>query len=148
MRLLQLTDDGNIEFTEYVGKHTPAYAILSHRWGDAGDEVSYTDVVEGRHMSKVGYAKIRSCGEQAKKDGLTHFWVDTCCINKESSAELSEAINSMYAWYQNADICYAYLSDVRDSEEYGESAWFERGWTLQELLAPADVLFSTQSGYQ
>lgn len=141
MRLLQLMDDGNIEFTEYVGKDAPPYAILSHRWGDAGDEVSYADVVEGCHRSKVGYANIRSCGKQAKKDGLTHFWVDTCCINKESSAELSEAINSMYAWYQNADICYAYLSDVRDSEEYGDSAWFERGWTLQELLAPADVLF-------
>jgi hypothetical protein len=141
MRLLQLTDKGDVKFTEYVGKDTPPYAILSHRWGDAGNEVSFADVVGAQHRHKVGYAKIRSCGEQAKKDGLMHFWVDTCCINKESSAELSEAINSMYAWYQNADICYAYLSDVHDGTKYCDSEWFERGWTLQELLAPADVLF-------
>jgi len=72
---------------------------------------------------------------------LKHFWVDTCCINKESSAELSEAINSMYAWYRDTDVCYAYLHDVHNKAEFQNSRWFSRGWTVQELFAPADVVF-------
>jgi hypothetical protein len=72
-------------------------------------------------------------------------WIDSCCIDKSSSAELSEAINSMYKWYANAQVCYAYLSDV-DVDQNAESAlrlsqWFSRGWTLQELLAPRVVQF-------
>jgi hypothetical protein len=76
-------------------------------------------------------------------------WLDSCCIDKTSSAELSEAINSMYRWYQNAQVCYAYLEDVpaEDSSLWSEdsafrkSKWFTRGWTLQELLAPEIVVF-------
>lgn len=141
MRLLQLIDDGEIELVEYVGRDIPPYAILSHTWGPASEEVSCADFAKHTHKSKSGYSKIRSCGEQAARDGLKHFWVDTCCINKESSAELSEAINSMYAWYRQAELCYAYLRDVQEKGLFCESRWFERGWTLQELLAPADVLF-------
>ena len=93
------------------------------------------------YKTKKGHQKIRSCGYQAARDGLAHFWVDTCCINKESTAELSEAIISMYAWYERVDACYAYLSDVVNKRLFCDSRWFERRWTLQELLAPADVLF-------
>jgi hypothetical protein len=108
----------------------------------------------------AGYRKIQFCGEQARLDGLPYFWVDTCCIDKSSSAELQEAINSMFRWYQNAAKCYVYLSDVstrkrkasdRSSEYTWESAflgsrWFTRGWTLQELLAPRSVEFFSQEG--
>lgn len=124
---------------------TPAYSILSHRWGD--EEVLYQDIVSGDpgDGSSDGWKKILVCCQQSMSDGLSYTWVDTCCIDKSSSAELSEAINSMYAWYRRADICYAYLSDVQDRYQFCNSRWFERGWTLQELLAPADVLFFDSS---
>lgn len=99
---------------------------------------------------KAGYAKITYACEQATRDGHRYLWVDTCCIDRSSSAEVSEAINSMFTWYQRAAVCYAYLEDVsKDSREgyrtwkdgFAESVWFTRGWTLQELLAPRNVVF-------
>ena len=62
-----------------------------------------------------------------------YVWVDTCCINKESSAELSEAINSMFKWYKDSNHCVAFLSDVSGPGEIAKGRWFTRGWTLQEL---------------
>jgi hypothetical protein len=154
MRLLRLEDDGEFSLVEYVGKITLCYAILSHTWGTDDEEVTFKDIVKGTGKSKVGYSKIRFCGEQAVKDGLRFIWVDTCCINKSSSAELSEAINSMFCWYQNAAKCYVYLSDVkingkglvRNDRSFQESRWFTRGWTLQELVAPMSVEFFSVEG--
>ncbi|KAF2723286.1 HET-domain-containing protein [Polychaeton citri CBS 116435] len=107
------------------------YAILSHTWGNA--EVTYqrwgTKMVEGWD----GNSKILGACQRAQADGLHYIWVDTCCIDKSNNTELGKAINSMYRWYRNAEVCYAYLSDV--------SRWFTRGWTLQELLAPRQVKF-------
>ena len=68
---------------------------------------------------------------------------DLCCIDKTSSAELSEAINSMYRWYQESGVCYAYLADVPPNA-FSKSRWFTRGWTLQELIAPSTVIFLDQ----
>ncbi|KAF3057605.1 hypothetical protein CFAM422_012398 [Trichoderma lentiforme] len=123
---------------------TPRYAILSHTWGS--DEVTYHD---WKNLSisdvklKAGCAKIMACREQAVRDGLEWVWVDTCCIDKSSSAELTEAINSMFRWYTNAAVCHVLLSDVETTsdrtvleERMAKSRWFTRGWTLQELLAP------------
>ncbi|KAJ3573388.1 hypothetical protein NPX13_g4724 [Xylaria arbuscula] len=134
---------------EYQGEGIPPYAILSHTWGR--EEVSFSDFQEGKGQGLAGYKKIRGCCEQAKSDGLDAVWIDTCCIDKRSSAELSEAINSMFKWYQNAAICYAYLDDVITEDEgapapslpasFPTSRWFRRGWTLQELLAPSVVIF-------
>ena len=95
-------------------------------------------------MKKSGWNKIYGCCKEAKALGFSYVWIDTCCINKDSSSELSEAINSMYAWYKNASVCIAYLSDVSFENMVGDfpkSEWFTRGWTLQELLAPYDVWF-------
>ncbi|PMD31841.1 HET-domain-containing protein, partial [Hyaloscypha variabilis F] len=117
----------------------PAFAILSHTWGDQECSLQNIDDPEGK--SRTGYMKINNCCEQALKDGLEWAWIDTCCIDKTSSAELSEAINSMFRFYRNAAICYAYLSDVTDLSELEKSRWFTRGWTLQELVAPKEVLF-------
>lgn len=89
-------------------------------------------------------------------DGFDYVWVDTCCIDKTSSAELSEAINSMYVWYRGADVCYVYMADVVDTREdfhsqpglgsaFGQSRWWTRGWTLQELLAPTCLTFFDQN---
>ncbi|KAI6042323.1 heterokaryon incompatibility protein-domain-containing protein [Pisolithus marmoratus] len=137
---------------------TTKYAILSHRWGA---EVSYEEMtglmkMEGRKRDEVrqrgGYHKIIKSCEQAMKDGYEWLWSDTCCIDKRSSAELSEAINSMYRWYRNAHVCYAYLHDVDESDfptrpankfskSNGWPEWFARGWTLQELVAPKQLEF-------
>jgi Heterokaryon incompatibility protein (HET) len=126
----------------------PIYAILSHTWGE--DEVSLQDIIQpGPSQSrKLGYAKINGCCRQAIKDKIEWIWVDTCCIDKQSSAELSEAINSMFRWYQKSAICYAFLSDVLpddapllENSMFRASRWFTRGWTLQELLAPVHLEF-------
>jgi hypothetical protein len=159
MRLLYYTSDGEFRLTENsIGNdEVPDYGILSHTWGE--QEVTFDDLINHRGESKIGYSKLRFCGEKAKQNNLHYFWVDTCCIDKSSSAELSEAINSMFRWYQNAKRCYVYLSDVSidTSGEDGESSrrwkpafrksrWFTRGWTLQELIAPALVEFFSKEG--
>ncbi|KAH7418641.1 HET domain-containing protein [Cadophora sp. MPI-SDFR-AT-0126] len=158
MRLLQSDDDGNFSLTEFFDDDIPKYAILSHRW-EAG-EVTFADLMNGTGKDKTGYGKIEFCGKHARSDGLEYFWVDTCCIDKASSAELSEAINSMFRWYQKATRCYVYLSDVsvrkrKASDTFAEcswesafraSKWFTRGWTLQELLAPRSVEFYSREG--
>jgi hypothetical protein len=160
MRLLRIEADGEFSLGEYVGKGVPQYAILSHTWGEDYDEVTFRDFVEGTGKRKVGYRKLTFCGKQAANDGLLFFWVDTCCIDKSSSAELSEAINSMFQWYHRADKCYVYLSDVSicgslrsnpSSQQtwklaFKRSRWFTRGWTLQELLAPTSVEFFSAEG--
>ena len=118
--------------------------------------VTFEDIKQSRGQGKRGYQKIDSCCKQAlvetrlsykpmgkKEQGLAYIWVDTCCIDKSNSAELSEAINSMFKWYRSSTICYAYLSDVSGESifELRESVWFTRGWTLQELIAPFKLRF-------
>lgn len=160
MRLLRTRDDGDFSLMEFADNKIPPYAILSHVWGSDQDEVTFKDVVEGTVKGRPGYQKLLFCGRRAARDGLTYFWVDTCCIDKSSSAELSESINSMFQWYRRADKCYAYLSDVsagfsvandRSTRQTWKSAfrhskWFTRGWTLQELLAPRSVEFFSRDG--
>ncbi|KAK4934916.1 hypothetical protein LTR10_023926 [Elasticomyces elasticus] len=169
MRLLHTTE---LVLKEFFDNSIPNdYAILSHRWEE--EEMSLQDFVAIRNLAKpeyqlyadflrfsmnasehsAGYRKILRCSSR----GYEWVWIDTCCIDKASSAELSEAINSMYRWYQGADVCFAYLSDVSLSraesvftgyelsdntrDQLRASKWFSRGWTLQELLAPDYVLF-------
>ncbi|KAL4070091.1 heterokaryon incompatibility protein-domain-containing protein [Scleroderma yunnanense] len=140
------------------------YAILSHCWGAAMEEINFREVEMLLKMGssdrkklrqRRGYQKILKSCERAYKDQLKWLWVDTCCINAESSSELSEAINSMFRWYEGSEKCYAYLHDVeaekfptRRNEKLGESGgwpkWFSRGWTLQELVAPSVVQFFNQ----
>jgi hypothetical protein len=160
MRLLKLEADGKLSLTEFVGNKTPRYAILSHTWGADDTEFTFKDLVEDTGKTKAGYNKILFCAKQAADDKLQYFWVDTCCIDKSSSAELSEAINSMFRWYHDAVKCYVYLSDVSvggsvgdnlSSQRIWESAfqrsrWFTRGWTLQELVAPTSVEFFSMEG--
>ena len=150
---MRLINTITLEFEEFEGSDIPAYAILSHRWEK--EEVLFKDVERGVHAVKKGWDKIARCCEQARYDDLDYAWVDTCCIDKSSSAELSEAINSMFKWYQRSIRCYVYLSDVRAEsiderilvmdeileQQFRKSIWFKRGWTLQELIAPSDVQF-------
>ena len=102
--------------------------------------------------AKAGFVKIKGCVELAASKGIPFVWIDTCCIDKTSSADLTESINSMYRWYANSNVCFAYLVDVQSTYGVDEllrawqnSRWFSRGWTLQELIAPSDVEFYCNS---
>jgi hypothetical protein len=107
MRLLEYNNNGEFSLTkDFVGGKIPEYAILSHTWGADTEEITYGDLIDGTGKNKIGYEKIRFCGERARRDGLHYFWVDTCCIEKSNAVELQEAINSMFRWYQNAVKCY------------------------------------------
>ena len=114
------------------------YAVLSHRWSAASeDEVSYVDIAESRDIShKAGFAKFQGFCSLAAKLGCRYGWDDTCCINKGDPSEVTEAINSMYRWYQYSHICIVYLEDVVEKNQMMGSSWFDRGWTLQELIGP------------
>ena len=147
MRLLHTT---TVTLSEFRDDEIPPYAILSHTWGKAEVSLQHLDKCGAAQLERdglAGYLKIKACCAIAAEEGYHYVWIDTCCIDKTSSAELSEAINSMYRWYQNADVCYAYLVDVCIGDqgllerEFGNSSWFTRGWTLQELLAPKKVVF-------
>jgi heterokaryon incompatibility protein (HET) len=164
MRLLKPDNTGEYSLTEDlpVSDDIPRYAILSHTWGAYMEEVSFKDMMDGTGQSKPGYDKIRFCGEQARRDGLQYFWIDTCCIDKSNSTELQEAINSMFRWYRDAAKCYVYLADVSrpalDADitssqlpwemSFRKSRWFTRGWTLQELVSPASVEFFSKEREQ
>ncbi|PVI01519.1 hypothetical protein DM02DRAFT_591000 [Periconia macrospinosa] len=155
MRLLEYNKAGELVLTSFPDRgKVPPYAILSHTWSDS-EEVTFKELVNGTGKGKEGYNKIVLCGQQALRDKLQYFWVDTCCIDKSDKIELRTAINSMFRWYQKAAKCYVYLPDVsslnqkaesRSSEAdwestFRKSRWFTRGWTLQELLAPSSVQF-------
>lgn len=138
---MRLINARTLHLEEYFGGEIPVYAILSHTWGK--DEITFEAFGTALAAEHESYQKIKSTCELAITQGHYYVWVDTCCIDKRSSAELSEAINSMCAWYQKSSICYAYLVDVDkgDMESFPRSRWWTRGWTLQELLAPSNVMF-------
>ncbi|KAK4173786.1 vegetative incompatibility protein HET-E-1 [Triangularia setosa] len=142
MKLINLT---TFQLEEYYN-NVPEYAIL-------------LDQILSKHQSKEverqSLAKILGARKQAVKEGYNYLWCDTCCIDKGSSAELSKNINSMFNYYADSAVCYAYLRDVPEKhdgrvlddqiEHLKASQWFTRGWTLQELLAPKETLLTTIS---
>jgi len=145
MRLLNVY---TLKIHEYLPRNIPRYVIASHRWIE-NEEITLEDVQEKCNTNKLGWKKLDGF-VQYIKDYIRHvdwLWIDTCCINRKDSAELSESINSMFKWYLNAEVCLAYLADVvkDDMDELKSSEWFCRGWTLQELLAPRTVVFLTQA---
>jgi hypothetical protein len=162
MRLLHVDQSDGFCLTKDLSEEelsSHPYAILSHTWGKDEEEVSFADLTQGSRHTEVQYDKLHFCRKQAASDGLHYFWVDTCCIDKSSSAELSKAITSMFRWYSGAVKCYVYLKDVSTGNFEGTNAsarswepafrssrWFRRGWTLQELLAPRSVEFFDSHG--
>lgn len=139
MRLLNIRTLPLLDFVDVLCPEEAKYAILSHTWGT--EEVTLEDLHKPESKQLQGYKKIERCCVQADHDGYDYLWIDTCCIDKKSSAELSEAINSMYNWYYWADVCYVYLSDFSlDTDRILSGCrWFTRGWTLQELLASKGI---------
>ncbi|KAK7742099.1 hypothetical protein SLS53_004685 [Cytospora paraplurivora] len=149
---------------QVVDEQQCQFVILSHTWMPGG-EVTFQDMEDMEDINNVastkpGFEKITRTCEIARRNNYKYAWIDTCCIDKTSSAELSEAINSMFRWYQKAEICYVFLSDFDplpskeaskktedlnwDSlveEKLGGCTWFTRGWTLQELIAPENMDF-------
>ena len=151
---MRLLDTTTIKLHEFQGARIPDYAILSHTWDK--DEVSYEVISKPEARELAGYKKIKGCCDLAARQGWEYVWIDTCCIDKRSSAELSEAINSMWRWYEKAQICFAYLQDfefdpdeslcaTKNMARFQTCRWFTRGWTLQELLAPRRVTFYDSS---
>ncbi|KAF3004593.1 hypothetical protein E8E14_006516 [Neopestalotiopsis sp. 37M] len=160
-RFLDQDDDFLVD-KERIGDKP--YAILSHTWGrqmkegtsswgGEDDEILFADVGHKDTSEKKpdAWRKIEKACQAAQKQGCDYLWVDTCCFNKESSAELDESINAMFAWYQQSKVCLVYLADfqVDSVDEQGKAElkkcrWFQRGWTLQELIAPETVEFYNQ----
>ncbi|KAI1126213.1 HET-domain-containing protein [Nemania abortiva] len=144
MRLLSVD---SFVLEEFFEPNVPKYAILSHTWREG--EILFEDIRDSEQAKKKrGYQKVQRACELAKSHDYKYIWIDTCCIDKSSSAELTEAINSMYRWYKESGVCYAFLSDVSEDDaslffrrSLRDSRWFRRGWTLQELLAPNNVQF-------
>lgn len=139
---MRLLSTFTFQLCTFVSSETrPDYAILSHCWDD--DEVVFSDIQDlARARAHPSWLKVERACTAARAQGYDWLWLDTCCIDKSSSAELSEALNSMFTWYGRAGLCLAYLSDVGDDDPHGSdssfrnSRWFTRGWTLQELVAP------------
>lgn len=169
MRLLCQESDGTYSLTKFDSSEIPPYTILSHTWGPDHEEVIFPDLNQASrskktkrkgHMAerKKGFEKLDFCAKQTAKDNLKYFWIDTCCIDKSSSEEITESINSMFRYYERAEKCYVYLPDVKLAEAglstsprswkhaFRSSRWFTRGWTLQELLAPKRVEFFSFEG--
>ncbi|KAH6665915.1 heterokaryon incompatibility protein-domain-containing protein [Plectosphaerella plurivora] len=151
MRLLHTT---SYQLETFLGSDIPVYAILSHTWG--ADEFVFEDlkipISDQLQKPKRGLRKVFKACALAVEDGFDYIWIDTCCIDKSSSAELSEAINSMFKWYRKASQCYVWLEDVDAlageaslGDDFENSNWFRRGWTLQELIAPHEVTFYDSS---
>lgn len=151
MRLINVDVD-SLEIESFFTKPKPTYAILSHRWGD--HEVSFEGYASVKDKIKdqitkpqvddptTGISKIAKACLQCSNLKLDYLWIDTCCVDKRSTSEESESINSMFNWYKEAKICLAYLPDTGNGFlKFENSEWFTRGWTLQELLAPRDVTF-------
>lgn len=143
MRLINVK---GFQLEDFPDESHVQYAVLSHRWQDG--EVTFEDVAtqQGRMKmtTKHGFHKFEQGCRLAAAAGLSYLWIDTCCIDRRHSAELQEAINSMFDWFAAAKVCFAYLCDVHrtdDSEAFVNSEWFRRGWTLPELLAPIEVHF-------
>ena len=135
MRLIHTT---TLQLHEYHEPSIPPYAILSHTWGE--EEISFRGFESREREHRSGFQKIIQTCRIAKSQGLDFTWIDTCCIDKSSSAELTEAINSMFQWYRNAEICCVHLEDLAPAapiNEMSKCRWYTRGWCLQELLAPS-----------
>lgn len=135
-----------LEIVEKWGNDIPQYAIFSHTWSDS--EVLFADILNGTFGGRAGFFKLEAALLQAKNDGWEWLWADNCCIDKTNSVELSEAINSMFKYYKDAEICYAYLADVSTTawkDEIRKARWWKRGWTLQELIAPSSLQFFSRS---
>jgi hypothetical protein len=127
---MRLLDVHTLKLHTFYGDAIPAYAILSHNWLQDHEEVTFQQIQNPEACAGMrGFQKVMFLCNQAIADGYKYAWIDTCCIDKSNSSELSEAINSMFAWYQDAAVCYAYLMDIdRNIDDLLTSRWWSRAW--------------------
>lgn len=136
---------------EFLLNRATKYAILSPTWEEGEEEeeeeeVTFQDMENGAARKMKGYTKLKKSCRRARDDGYTWIWIDTCCIDRKSSAELTESISAIFEYYSMSAVCYAYLADIKNPDEsLQKSRWFTRGWTLQELLPPRVVIFFDRS---
>ncbi len=145
---MRLINTATYVLENFFNKPKPDYAVLSHRWTDS--ELTFCDISSSAVVGLPGFLKTKGVAQQARQDKLGHLWIDTCYIDKRNHIELNEAINSMYSLYRGAKRYYVYLHDIGKeirTQLFGVSDWFNRGWTLQELLVPLE-LFSYDSKWQ
>ncbi|KAK8057980.1 HET-domain-containing protein [Apiospora phragmitis] len=160
MRFLNTTTF-ELEESSQANIHDNGYAIFSHRWLAEGevefeDLKKHIDELRSSTHSLPGVSKIHDACVAARARGFKWLWMDTCCIDKKKSDEYATAINSMFNWYRNAKLCITFMADVkwrgsnavslgkeafRSEKENESSAWFRRGWTLQELMASSHMEF-------
>ncbi|KAH8897319.1 HET-domain-containing protein [Thozetella sp. PMI_491] len=144
---MRLVNARTLRFEDFDREGLPPYAILSHTW--EAEEVTFQDMAQPYLPRKRGYKKITETCRLALDNSIEYAWVDTCCIDKSSSAELTESINSMFEWYREAAVCYVFLADLHPSigfqDGIGRCKWITRGWTLQELIAPLTLHFYDQA---
>ena len=158
---MRLINTQNFERSAFA-HNIPQYAILSHRW--EAEEMRYRDyqpaLLRGsrrqdrRHKFWPSVRKIQGACARARQQGLGYIWIDSVCIDKSSSEELRFSISSMFNWYHDATLCITFLGDVSGKRRGNDvfrsdcverrktgqaSLWFERAWTLQELLAPQSM---------
>ncbi|KJA25474.1 hypothetical protein HYPSUDRAFT_402443 [Hypholoma sublateritium FD-334 SS-4] len=137
------------ELLQNVIEQSVEYAILSHTWmRDTPGEVTFHDWAIREHNPRGNTKIIKFCEVTARNHNATLGWIDTVCINKSSSSELDESIWSMYNWYRRASVCVTYLSETANISDAPGDSWFTRGWTLQELLAPAHIVFYNKNWTQ
>ena len=137
---MRLIHTSKLELDSFFGEEIPKYAILSHCWGKR--EVTLQNFEHDTKRIGQGWTKILNACRLAHAHGFHWIWIDTCCIDKTNSVELSEAINSMFRWYAQAQRCYAFLDNIyKHNADISTQRWFTRGWTLQELVAPAKLHF-------
>lgn len=153
MRLIDVT---NIKLVQFFDESKiPRYGILSHRWGS--EELSFRDFNKLLVKRHPGYEKIKRFCQKVSKEGIQYAWIDTCwqvghellfisltnlvpySIDKTSSAELSESINSMFAWYQKAAVCFVCLADVhvKDLVKDGKLVSVDEAQVLASDFGPA-----------
>ncbi|KAI3538376.1 hypothetical protein CABS01_08119 [Colletotrichum abscissum] len=157
---MRLINTNTLELKEFPDHSIPPYVIFSHVWGDEAEECHFQEFCSSANHTaetkrKNGYAKIVNFCLKCRESGYEWAWADTVCIDKANYDELNFAINSMFEWYQNSEMCFAYLEDTKVPERspFGrdqhflflgrirDCQWFKRGWTLQELIAPRTIRF-------
>lgn len=138
MRLLNVH---TLEFESESRTPEKAYAIASHRWEK--DEATFQDVHEKKNLSKAGYQKVKSFASYVRNNvpDIDTIWVDSCCIDKNNTAELDYSINSMFKWYRESEICLAYLSDVPSPNDEVSTRCFRE--TLGCSIISSDIDYLT-----